>query len=51
MKYYTDENGSISFKLKENSNKCKITFFKDKNSTSEKTYLKTELLELINIGT
>ena len=51
VKYYTDENGSISFKLKESSNKCRITFFKDKNSTSEKTYLKTELLELINIGT
>ena len=50
VKYFTDENGSLSFKLKENSKKCKITFFREKDSSNGKTFLKSELVDLINLG-
>jgi hypothetical protein len=47
-KFYTDENGAISFKVKEKDSKMKITYYRRKDSeTSEKTLTAEELVRLV----
>jgi len=47
-KFYTDENGAISLKVKDKDSKLKITYYKKRDSVSaEKTLTKEELTRLI----
>ena len=49
FKFYTDENGAISYRSTQQDNKCKITYHRKRaNSKAEKTLSKTELVNSLS---
>ena len=48
FKFYTDENGQISFRVKEKSEKVKVTYVTKKREDIPKTLTKEEILQIVS---